>query len=269
MSKNKKIEIVIILLLPIIGTIISLVFSTNFFVSIILFFALPSIYLSFKISSHIKKAIIFAVLFGIGIIFFADYLAMIDGAWFIPSTIFPFRIFGIVPIEDFVLAFFFVYYLVIFYEYFFDKHREYFLLNLKKKRVELMNKRMKYFLAPLIFILLIFLIIYYFNPQLLIIRYSYLWLGIFFTIIPISIFIFLFPRLLPKYFKVALYFFYVLSLFEFVGLRLNQWEFPGQHFIGYLEIFKCRFPIEEFVFWISLSSTSILSFYEFFDDDRK
>lgn len=268
MLKSKKIDLIVLIILPIIVAGVSLVFSTNFFTSILLFFATPSIYLSFKNILLIKKATLFALSFGVGMIFFADYLAVSDGAWFVPNTIFSFRFFGMIPIEDFILAFFFVYYLIIFYDYFFDDHRKYFLFNFKKK-VELMNKNTKYFLTALSAILIVFISSFYFNSNILVIKYSYLWLGIFFITIPIIIFLFLFPKLLPKYFKVAIYFFYILLLFEFVGIELNQWTFPGQHFIGYIEIFKYRFPLEEFIFWISLSSISVLSFYEFFYDDRK
>ncbi|HBC45391.1 TPA: hypothetical protein DCZ81_04450, partial [Candidatus Collierbacteria bacterium] len=76
-------------------------------------------------------------------------------------------------------------------------------------------------------------------------------------------------RLISKYIKIALYFFVLSFLFEITAIQLNQWSFPGNHFIGWVEIFGYRFPIEEFFFYFIMCSVGAISYYEFFDDDRK
>ena len=92
---------------------------------------------------------------------------------------------------------------------------------------------------------------------------------LFFFIVPAITFLSLFPRLLSKYVKTASYFFLLSILFELTGLQLNQWTFPGSNFIGWVELFGHRFPFEEFFFGFVMGAISVLTYYEFFDDDRK
>lgn len=128
---------------------------------------------------------------------------------------------------------------------------------------------MKYLIWPVVILLLLFLLVLVTKPELLMIKYAYFWLGLLFFLLPAITFISFFPRLLSKYIKTASYFFLVSVLAELTGLQLNQWTFPGQHFIGWVELFGYRFPFEELFFWFIIGAISILSYYEFFDDDRK
>lgn len=50
---------------------------------------------------------------------------------------------------------------------------------------------------------------------------------------------------------------------------LGQWTFPGDQFIGWVNMLGVRFPFEELLFWFMLAAIGILSYYEFFDDNRK
>jgi hypothetical protein len=101
------------------------------------------------------------------------------------------------------------------------------------------------------------------------IRYAYLWLGLILGLIPSGIFIYFFPQVIGKYAKTTAYFFLIYFLFEITGLELSQWSFPGVNFVGWMEIGKYRFPIEEFFIWMILTTIAVLSYFEFFDDDRK
>jgi hypothetical protein len=62
---------------------------------------------------------------------------------------------------------------------------------------------------------------------------------------------------------------YLALMFELTGLELQLWTFPGTHFIGWVDLLGYKFPFEEFFFWFVLSAITILSYYEFFDDNRK
>ena len=75
-------------------------------------------------------------------------------------------------------------------------------------------------------------------------------------------------ELLFKFLKVSAFFFFLFFAFELTALRLGQWNFPGRY-IGKVEIFNLVFPFEEFFFWILLSSTVVLSYYELYVDDEK
>ncbi len=254
----KKLDIILLILFPIVSVVVSLAIHANFLTSILLFFGLPSVWLSFRTPERVQKALVFSVLMSVPLGLFIDYIATMDGAWFVPTTVFPFRLFGVVPIEDLIWGFFLIYSVVIFYEHFLDKGKH-----------ELIDRRMKYLVWPIAVILIIFFALLVIQPELLVIPYAYWWLGTIFFVIPTVTFLSFFPRLLSKYVKTASYFFLLAVLFELTGLQLNQWTFPGQNFIGWVELFGHRFPFEEFFFWFVMSSISVLAYFEFFDDDRR
>ncbi|MBI3458894.1 hypothetical protein HY061_01365 [Candidatus Azambacteria bacterium] len=187
-----------------------------------------------------------------------DYLGVMDHSWFYPTTMFPFRLFGVGLIENLIFGFLFIYNNVIFYEHFLDKGKH-----------ELIDRKMKYLIWPLIVLMLVFFTILFIKPELLVIPYAYFGIGIILLFLPAITFLSFFPRLLSKYIKTASYFFLLTILFEFTALHLNQWTFPGNNFIGWVELFGYRFPFEEFLFFFCIASISFLSYYELFDDDRK
>lgn len=99
--------------------ILAIYFKLDYFVTTLLYFGLPGLYLSLQDRKKIKRNLIFSILFTVPAVY-VDYLAEKSLAWFEPSSIFHFRIGGIVPIEA-ILWFFLLSYLVIaFYEHFFD-----------------------------------------------------------------------------------------------------------------------------------------------------
>ena len=255
----KKLDIVLLILFPLASVILSLVFKANFLVSILLFFGLPSLWLSFRTQTKIKKTFLFSLILSLPLGIFIDYIATINNSWFVPITVFSFRLFGVVPIEDLIWGFFFIYSIVIFYEHFLDKGKH-----------ELVDRRMKYLVWPLIIFALIFIVILFARPEFLQIRYAYFYLDLIFIFLPAVTFLSFFPRLLSKYVKTASYFFVLAILFELTGLHLNNWVFSDNgYFIGWVELFGYRFPFEEFFFWFVMGAISVLSYYEFFDDDRK
>jgi len=174
------------------------------------------------------------------------------------STIFPFRILGQVPLEDVVFGFLVIYAIVIYYEHFWDKGKH-----------ELIDTRMKYFIFILMFVFILFFTFYFTKPEFLFIPYYYFWFGFILLFIPAITFLSYFPRLLSKYVKTGVYFFVLFLLFELTALQLGQWSFPDGQFIGMVTLLGYTFPFEELFFWFILFTSSILSYYEFFDDDRK
>lgn len=129
----KKLDIFLLILFPIASVVLSLTFSVNFLVSILLFFGLPSLWLSFRTWSQVSKTFLFSLILSVPLGIFIDYIATIDNSWFVPISVFPFRLFGVVPIEDLIWGFFLIYSIVIFYEHFLDKGKH-----------ELVDRRMKY-----------------------------------------------------------------------------------------------------------------------------
>jgi hypothetical protein len=255
---SKKIDIIFLILSPIFASVTSLYFKTNFLTSTFLFFGIPAIYLSLRNQRAVKKSTIFSILAIMIIGPFLDYIALKSNAWYVPSTVFPMRFFGIVPIEDMIWGMFLVYNIVMMYEHFLDKGKH----NLK-------DTNLKYFIFIMIFIAIIFFLFYYFNPNLLVVPFFYLKFGLGFVVLPAVSFLTFFPRLLSKFVKISIYIFIQGIMFELTGLSLNHWGFGGGEYIGWISLGNIRFPLEELVFYIILFATCVLSYYEFFDDDRK
>lgn len=260
MARNRKyyFDALVLAVFMMVASLVTIVFKTSFLVSTVLFFTLPSLYLSYRDGAVVKKSAIFSLLFIIPLTTFLDYMAVLDRSWFVPNTVFGSRLFGVVPYEDFIWAFFFVYLIVVFYEYFLDHG----------KKGDKLPKRIVAMILLFNSLLAIFFLILKINPDMLHVEYFYLKGGIVVAITPIVLVLYFFPALWKKCFNTVAYFSPLFLCFELSGLYANQWQFNEGRFVGLVGIPRLRFPIEELVFWIILGSVWILSYYEYFADDR-
>jgi hypothetical protein len=205
----------------------------------------------------IARTALFSAIFITPVVFVLNYLAVRDNSWYVPTSVFPFRLLHDLPIEDAILGFMLTYSVVICYEHFLDKGKHH-----------LIDQKMKYLIWPIGLLLIVFFALFVTHPEYLKLNYAYFWIGTIFLILPIISTLSIFPKLLSKYLKVGSYFAILLAMFEYTGISLNQWIFPGKNFIGWISYFGYKIPIEELIFWIFLSVIGILSYYEFFDDEK-
>ncbi len=255
---SKKIDIFFLIVSPLVATVISLYFKVNYITNIFLYFGLPALYLSVRNKHAIIKSTVFSLIMGVVAAFLIDYVATFSNSWLILSTVFHLRVLNIVPIEDIIWGFLVVYDTVMFYEHLLDKGRH----NLKDTKV-------KYLVILTIFLLIVFLLVYWFNPAVAYVKYFYFYAGIAVMLLPVVSYLSFFPRLISKFIKAGTYFFVVSVLYEFTGLYLNQWTFTGNNFIGWVKILGLAIPFEEVFFYLILFNVCILSYYEFFYDDNK
>ena len=246
-------------LYPILAAILSFAIKANYFFSIILFFGVPSLILSFKNKKLIKKAALFSLILGFPMTLILDHMAHRAKAWFILQSVLPFRLFGTVTGESILWGFLIVYFIVMYYEYFLEH----------KLEDKLYAPNLKYLMMLFFGLFLLFLTVLITNPTLLCVDYFYLKAGLLLGLLPILSVLFQFPNLLTKFFKTGTYFFYLTFIMEITALKLGQWTFPGEQFLGWVTLFGVAFPFEELFFWMILGAIAILSYYEFFDDDRK
>lgn len=262
LSSPTKQDIFFLTLFPILSAVLSLNFKTNFLLSSLLFFGTPSLYLSAKNPRIVLKTSIFSLLFSVPFTFIFDYLLVMDNAWHIVTTMFPYRLFSIVALEQFVFSFTCVYFIISSYECFFDRKNRY-----TKNRP--LPQLMRIFAIVILLVVFLMVGLIMTNPSVLIIPYAYMILGVTVCIIPVSIFLRRYPHLFIRFAKITIYFLLLALLVEYVGLSLNHWTFPGQNYLSKLNYFGFNLPIEEFIFYFVVSTPGILSYYEFFDDDRK
>ncbi|MBI5151005.1 MAG: hypothetical protein HZA34_00335 [Candidatus Pacebacteria bacterium] len=253
-----RVDIVVLILFPFLAAVLSLIFRANFLFSMLMFFCVPAVYLSFRNPIHVKKSMIFTTVLAVPFTFIIDYLAVVDGAWAIQSTFPRLIALGTTPIEQFVWSFSYVYFVVMYYEHMADRG------NIQKH-----NQWFRWLGGGATCFLGVFFMLYLKYPDLLKVEYAYLWLGTLLFVLPALLFLAKFTSLLAKFLKVSAYFFMLSLVYEITALQLNQWWFPGTHFIGWVEIFSLRFPFEELFFWMIFGAIGVLTYYEFFDDDRK
>jgi hypothetical protein len=257
-NKRKRFDLIILLVFPIVGVLISYLLNINAFESVLVFFGLPSLYLTIRAPKYSERAMIFSLVASCFLMVIIDYIAHLNGQWIIPNSILP-RIFEYVTIEVMIWSILNCYFVVMFYEYFlhhhFDKH--------------LWAKNIRYLFIIGLSLFILFLFAYNFFPAYLQIPFFYLWFGILLILIPIILQFFTHPKFISKFLETAAYFFYLTLTYEITALQLGWWDFPSEKFIGWISIFNIKFPLEEFIFWLILFAMGILTFYEYFDDDEK
>lgn len=255
----KKRDLALILIWPILATVLSLALNANYFLSLLLFFAVPAAYLSYLKPKFIKKVALFSVILGVPLAIIIDHIMELTGGWFTPSSVFGVILFGNVMIEDILFAVLYLYLVAMFYEVFLEKTH----------KAKLLDPHLKYLFIISMLALAIFLVVYLTNPSLLAINFFYFKVGIIVGILPIILALTKFPGWLGALLQTTAYFFYLTFLFEIVALILSQWTFPAQdQFIGFVQVAGLTFPLEELFFWIILGGMAALSYYKFFDDDK-
>jgi hypothetical protein len=259
MNKSKKIDFIVLIILALIVIPIVVFGQVKFLISTFLFLGLPSIYLIMRKTQNLK--VIFSGVFLIGVIlgFVFDFLATLNNAWIIPDEqlLIPYRVLGFAPVDELICLVLWVLLMLLVYEHFFER-----------KRVEKLH--IKHFLRagvlPAFLSLIFVIIIFFLDPNLVSFPYAYLILGLM-AAAPMIYFVFHKPKILHRVLKAAPYFIFLYLIFEITALYLNQWGFPGQY-IGYIEFFSFKFPLEELTFWIVISSTIVLADYKLFVDDE-
>jgi hypothetical protein len=255
---SKKIDLVIAVLIPL------LVFLSVFFFdlhityleSLVLILGLPSVYLSLKNQKIVKKVFWFSLVISVPVAIILELVGFGDNAWSVPSSVLPWKLFGIIPLEDFLWMFLTVYTIIIFYEHFCNRRFQ----SKVSSKIWVINSVL-YLLA----VLAVF--VFMTNADLLVLPYTYIWLSIPMFLIPSILFLGFYPRFLIPFLKVQIYFFFAHSLFELIGIKLGHWTFPGMHYLGWISVWSLRFPVEELAFVMLLGAFATLSYYEFFTNN--
>ena len=253
----RKLDIILLVLFPIISTTLSLSLKTNFLISILLFFVLPSVWLTIRLKQNIRKSLIFSLIVSLPATLVIDSVAVINRVW-LTTSLFSFRLLGIVSIEQFLWGFLFVYVVVVYYQHFFDR-----------KGSRTISKRMKYLIYITLILLSVFFVLFHTSRELLNLKYCYFIGGGIIYLLPIIGILFSFPNLILKFVKTQIYFTFLSILFELTALKLGHWTFPGTEFIGWVDLSIYKIPFEELFFYLILGAIGVLTYYEFFTDDRK
>ena len=247
MRKTDKILLILWIIIP---PAILLALHGNFFISTILYFIFPGIYFSFRKPKIIPKALTAAIA-TIPFVIFCDYLAFFNNAWEVP-TIFNFRFFGSVPLEDFFFTFFSVYLIIAAFHYFFRP------ANFER----LDNFRLTVFFVCAAIAVAIFAVLE--NSGLFLLRipyYDFSLVVLVFFLPALTLFI-MFPGYRKSFLPIISYSFVLMLPYELVALHLNFWSFPSNEYIAVFRIWNLRFPLEEMLEWMVLFAPAVLFFSE-------
>jgi len=258
MKKTKKrVDLFVIFVLLLIAAALALFFNLKPLIYGALFTLFPSIYLMKREKKNMLKISLAVFIFGGLFGFVFDFIETLNRAWSVDRLVIPWKILGILPIDDVIGFFLMTLFVIVFYEHFIDDE--------KNKRI---SKNIVWALVPSILAAVAVVLLFLFMRQkLLIIPYAYLVGGIA-AIIPLIALSFYKPKLLPKFLSTALFFFIVWFIAEIVVLKTGGWVFFGEY-IGSVTVFRIKFPLEELFFWMMLYAASIVSYYELFVDDTK
>ncbi|MCJ7739972.1 hypothetical protein MUP32_01480 [Candidatus Microgenomates bacterium] len=250
------IDMIILFTLPFLASFLSIVFNLPGFYSIFLFLGFPSLYLTFRSHKNVTRIALFSLIFTIPVTLAFDYIMQVSEIWTV-DTIFDFKFFGIVPIEQFIWAFLYMYLSIMYYKYFLDKKT--------KKHVGFRDKKLAISSLSWLFgIMSVLLILLSFG---IVVPYLYIIIGILLFIVQLIIFFKYHPKLAPKILETIPYNFVVAIMFEITEVYLKQWIWPGKYYIGWIEFLTVKFPLEEFIFYMILGSAGILMYFELLADD--
>lgn len=256
-EKNKSLDLILLIIWPLAAAFLSIKLHAVFLATVFLFFVIPCVFLVLRKKKNIKKVIYASFTLGLILSFTFDFLAEFNNAWnWNGGLLTPHKIFGIVQVDVLFWFFFWVMYFILFYEHFIDDE--------KYKKIS-RNAPLTFGLGILLGLKVIITKTIY--PSFLYIPYAYLvlCLGILLVFIIMALYK---PKLVRKIMPVSAYFFFVYLTYELTALHTEIWTFPGQY-IGTVRIMSLEFPFEELIFWILLSSTIGVTYYEFAFDDEK
>ena len=257
-SKQKLLDLIIVTAIPLV--ILLLVFMAglkiSYLESLILVFGIPAAYLSIRSMKKVRKIAIFSLLASIPVAVIVELIAYWDHAWVVTQSVFPVRLFGFSPIENYIWQFLTVYLIIIFYEHF-----------CKTSFQPTISKRIVIMASFLYSLMAVLIVAFYFESSLLHISYPYIWFCVPFFIIPVVSFLWKYPRFFSGFLKVHLYFLYIHMIFESIGVKLGHWTYPSSHYIGWVTFLGQRFPLEELVFVMLIGAFAACTYYEYFTND--
>ncbi len=260
MRKNGLlIDLFVTIGLVVFASLITLAFKASFLVSTILFFTVPSVYLIIRKTPSLRRILFASFLFGF-LLMQLDFIAEFNRAWVVPKLFFSQRVFGVMSIDVIIWGFLWAFVILVFYEHFLDKDRG----------EDKISKNFKKLFIFSLFTFAVVLLKFFFDKDKLYLPFTYLIMAslaaLLFALVMLKI---KKPGvLLHKFVWASLFFAFLHLAHELTALKVGQWYFPGQY-LANMNVAGITFPLEEFFFWVLISTAVVLSYYEFFVDDEK
>lgn len=256
---SKKIDILILIIFLLFGNLYSYItrdlYIGKALFSGIVFILFPAIYLGLRSKKFWKKIILSTIIFGGLFGFFFEFIQELNGSYHVVSSVLP-KIFNIIPIDNILGHMMMTFLTLVFYEHFIDR-----------KKSSHLSKNIFFALLPALSVIFLSLVIFFIKPDLLIISYSYFYMGIA-AIIPPIFLGFSKPIFIKDMAVTAIYFFFLYFFVEIFAVKFGWWIYPGNSYVGQIYIFGITYPFEELFFWMMFYAASLVSYYELFVDNN-
>lgn len=249
---------IVLLGFPPLITAASFLFHLSLMTGTILSFVIPSLVLAFHIGKPAWRIAGISLLLLLPMTIIFDPLNVLNGAWMVRSSILPWRLFGITPIEMFVWGWSLAFLMILLYESTVDKHRNIPRSQFPPSRLIIID----------IVLIAIFSVLIMVAPWLLKISWSYAFSIIVAMILPALFYLRRHQQAIEKFALIQLLILYMAFWHEIAAVGLDWWSFPGQTILGWISIGSFRIPWEEFLWWAIVAFAG-LSFFEYVADDRK
>jgi len=258
MNRKLRLDFYVVLGIIFISIPIILYFQVRPLTSALFFFIIPTTYLFYRKRKPVKEVLLGSLLIGSGFGLIFNIIASANKAWDEISSqlVFDYRIFGFMPADEPIWFFFWALFIISFYEHFYERDRK-----------DRLSKRFKYIAIPTFMAVLAIITVAILDKSKLLLNHAYFY-SLAPAIIPIVYVVKNRPNLIMKFIKTGVFFFMLFLIYELTAVKLGQWYFPGQY-IGWVELMGLRFPFEELLFWMGLSSFIVLAIYEGFVDNGK
>jgi len=221
------------------------------------FAVLPVIYLGLRQKKNWKKIIVATLIFGGLFGFIFEFVAEFNLAYSVISVVSPFKLFGVLPIDNIIGHMLMTMFTIVFYEHFIDRE-----IN---KRI---SKNFLLALLPALCTITYIILAFYFHPSILKLGHPYFFMGLA-AIVPTILLGIFQPKYIKNMAQTAIFFFCSYFMIEIFAVKLNYWIYPGDNYIGWVTVFNTSFPFEELFFWMIFYAATLVAYYEIFIDINK
>lgn len=241
-----------LILFPVVALLVVLLFDPGYFASIFLFYFFPAAYLAAVNFKRIGiQGIVFSFLIAIPFFVVVDYIGTVSRLWRVPSSIFSSKIFGILPIEDYIWLAAAALFSVAIYA--------------KNKAVSWRGVWVLFVGSLLALAVFVFFLVKVPGTLIWSGKFAYLFIGSIFFLIPALILLIKHPKLFQAQLKPVLYFLCITSLFEFTATYYGYWEFSGNYILKPISFGGFGYvPFEELFFVGMVGPFAAAYFYENF-----
>ncbi len=239
----KRIDALVLVVHVLACAVVATLWHPPVLVTALYFFALPAVFLAWRIPKRLVRDLLGAILLGPVFGFMFDYYGYINHLWTYHDQLMALSRFLGTPLDILCWSFVWALYLEFLFEHFWEPAGN--------------GRLSRAYLPMLLFTLWGSAWLVWHGASFVVgDARAYLWTGIF-SLWPIAAAAYLRPRLMPAALLAAFAGLPLNMLFEWSSCAAGYWTFDAQY-VGIVHIFGCALPIEELIFWVLATPLLVL-----------